>query len=98
MKKYGVALLMIAYFMLGCNNVGSKSDKKVGFVVTPNKHDIYYKCGNKEANLDKNGKFICESFPIAFFMDGNKIGTISTIHNDGYVFPQDMETITLASR
>jgi len=31
-------------------------------------------------------------------MDGNKIGTISTIHNDGYVFPQDMETITLASR
>ena len=97
MKQYFVALIMIAYLILGCSTMG-EDEKKVGYVVTPSKNEIYYKCGNKKANLDKNGKFSCDSFPIAFYIDGNEMGTISTIHNDGYVFPQDMETITIASR
>ena len=97
MKQYFVALILIANLILGCSKM-EESNKKVGFVVTPSKKDIYYKCGNKKATLDSNGKFSCDSFPIAFYIDGNEMGTISTIHNDGYVFPQDMETITIASR
>jgi len=98
MKNYYIAIIMIAYIMLGCTKVGEKSNEKIGFVVTPSKNDIYYKCGNKKENLDSNGKFSCDSFPVAFYMNGNEIGAITTIHNDGFVFPQDMEKITIASR
>jgi len=96
MKQFIVPLMVIASLMVGCGK--TEDNKKVGFVVTPSKKDIYYKCGNKKATLDSDGKFSCDSFPIAFYMNGNEMGTISTIHNDGYVFPQDMETITIASR
>ena len=89
---------MVTYIILGCSIIGEKGNQKVGFVVTPMKNDIYYKCGNKKANLDRDGKFICDSFPIAFYMNGNEMGAITTIHNDGFVFPQDMERITIASR
>jgi hypothetical protein len=82
--------------MSGCTD--RSDNKKIGFVVTPSKNDIYYKCGNKEANLDSNGKFVCESFPILFYIDGREWGAINTIHGDGYVFPQDMEPVTIASR
>lgn len=98
MKRYTVALLMVAYIMFGCSKTEVNSSKKIGFVVTPSKNEIYYKCGDKKANLDNNGKFSCDSFPIAFYMNGNEMGTISNIHNDKFVFPQDMETITIASR
>jgi len=98
MKNYYIAIIMVAYIILGCGRIGEKSNEKIGFVVTPIKNDIYYKCGNKKANLDKDGKFSCDSFPIAFYMNGNEMGAITTIHNDGFVFPQDMERITIASR
>jgi len=98
MKNYYIAIMMIIYIILGCSKIGEENSKKIGFVVTPSKNDIYYKCGNKKANLDKDGKFSCDSFPVAFYMDGNEMGAISTIHNDGFVFPQDMERITIASK
>ena len=98
MKQYFVAILLIGYLIFGLNKIQENKNKKVGFVVTPSKKDIYYKCGDKRATLDNDGKFSCDSFPIAFYMDGKELGAISTIHNDGYVFPQDMETITIASR
>jgi hypothetical protein len=98
MKNYYIAIIMIAYIMIGCSKTGENSSEKVGFVVTPSKNDIYYKCGNKKANLDRDGKFSCDSFPVAFYMDGNEMGAITSIHNDGFVFPQDMQSFTIASR
>jgi hypothetical protein len=98
MRNYYIIIILIAYIILGCSKIGEKNNEKIGFVVTPSKNDIYYKCGNKKANLDRNGKFSCDSFPIAFYMDGNEMGTITTIHNDGFVFPQDMQSFTIASR
>ena len=95
MFKYYLVIVLIINIMLGCRGV---DNQKIGYLVTPIKNDIYYKCGNIEANLDKDGKFKCNSFPIAFYIDGNEMGTISTIHNDRYVFPQDMEKIVVASK
>jgi hypothetical protein len=82
--------------VLGCTKVDSS--KKVGYLITPSKNDIYYKCGNKEADLKGNGEFICTSFPVAFYLGDREMGSISSIHQDGYVFPQDMGSITIASR
>jgi len=87
---------MVAYIMLGCTS--GSSSQKVGYLITPSKNDIYYKCGDKEAVINENGKFSCSSFPVAFYLNGNEMGTISSLHNDGFVFPQDMENITIASR
>ncbi len=96
MKRYYLAIIMIAYIMLGCTKV--ENSQKVGYLITPSKNDIYYKCGNKEAVLNRDGKFSCASFPVAFYLDGNEMGIINSLHKDGFVFPQDMENITIASR
>ena len=96
MRRYSIALIMVAYIMLGCTS--GSSSQKVGYLITPSKNDIYYKCGDKEAVINENGKFSCSSFPVAFYLNGNEMGTISSLHNDGFVFPQDMENITIASR
>jgi hypothetical protein len=97
MKKYYIVLMILGSLLIGGCTQGAKSEK-VGYLITPSKNDIYYKCGNKEANLKENGKFICQSFPVAFYLDDYEIGVINSLHKDGYVFPQDMESVTLASR
>ena len=55
--------------------------------------DVKYHCDKKMVKLSDNGDFQCQSFPIAFYMDEVKLGEISSIHNDGYVFPQDIVTL-----
>jgi len=96
MRNYYIISIAVIYIILGCTK-GDQS-QKIGYLVTPSKSDIYYKCGDKEATLDRNGKFICSSFPITFYLEGNEMGIINSIHNDKYVLPQDIEKITIASR
>ena len=90
-KIYIIGFLS-ASIMMGCNHANTKTEaERVGYLVTLSKNDIYYKCGNKEDLIKKNGKFTCASFPIGFYRDSIKIGSISSLHNDGFVFPQDMQ-------
>jgi PBP1b-binding outer membrane lipoprotein LpoB len=91
--KTTLTTLLTASLLLGCSSNTTPQTKveKVGFVVTINKNNIHYKCGNKEEPLTKDGKFSCDSFPIGFYRDSVKIGSISSLHHDGYVFPQDMQ-------
>ncbi|SFV57536.1 hypothetical protein MNB_SV-12-1991 [hydrothermal vent metagenome] len=91
MNLYIIGLIM-ASVMMGCSNNSQVEAERVGYLVTLSKNDIYYKCGNKEDIVNKNGKFSCSSFPVGFYRDtNNKIGSISSLHNDGFVFPQDMQ-------
>ena len=89
--KVYIMTIVSASIMLGCSSTQTETEK-VGYLVTLSKNEIYYKCGNKEEILNKNGKFSCSSFPVGFYRDSNKIGSISSLHNDGFVFPQDMKT------
>jgi hypothetical protein len=90
-KTYIVGLVS-ASILIGCSDSSTKTEaERVGYLVTLSKNDIYYKCGNKEELVNKNGKFTCSSFPIGFYRDSIKIGSISSLHEDKYVFPQDMQ-------
>jgi hypothetical protein len=78
----------------GCSDakkvLSSKKSVKQGYFVSVFKHSVEYKCENKRKKLPKDGEFECNSFPIAFYMDSVKLGEINSIHEDGYVFPQDI--------
>jgi hypothetical protein len=84
--------LIGASMIVGCSNNNTQTEvERVGYLVTLSKKDIYYKCGNKEELVNKQGKFSCSSFPVGFYRDSIKIGSISSLHDDKYVFPQDMQ-------
>ena len=90
-KIYIIGLIG-ASIVVGCSSSGTKTEaERVGYLVTLSKNDIYYKCGNKEELINRSGKFSCSSFPVGFYRDSIKIGSISSLHNDKYVFPQDMQ-------
>ena len=77
----------------GCSNSESTGHKRVlnvGHFVSVFKKEVKYKCDNKVVPLSKNNEFECQSFPIAFYSDNVKLGEIDSIHEDGYVFPQDI--------
>jgi hypothetical protein len=90
--KIYIVSLVSASILIGCSDSSTKTEaERVGYLVTLSKNDIYYKCGNKEGLINKSGKFSCSSFPVGFYRDSIKIGSISSLHNDKYVFPQDMQ-------
>ena len=77
----------------GCSNSESRSTKtvlNVGHFVSVFEKQVQYKCDNKMVPLSNNNEFECQSFPIAFYSDNVKLGEINSIHEDGYVFPQDI--------
>ena len=88
---YGVALL-ITTLLIGCNSNSSNNTQQgiTGYLVYPFDSNINYKCGNKNAKLSSDGKFQCPSFPVNFYTNNEPIGHITSLHNDGYVFPQDI--------
>ena len=111
MKKESIirqAIVLIALVGLaGCNSADSQTTApKVGYLVAPFDADIKYQCGGKQSSLDQDGRFECSSFPVKFYLGSKELGYIDSIHNDGYVFPQDImhnreftrEVITLATR
>ena len=67
-----------------------QTKKNVGHFVSVFDHTVQYQCDDEVIALSEDGEFSCQSFPIAFYMDEVKLGEISSIHSDGYVFPQDM--------
>jgi len=90
--KIYIVGLVGAYIISGCTNTNTQTEaERVGYLVTLSQNDIYYKCGNKEELVNKNGKFSCSTFPVGFYRDSTKIGSISSLHEDKYVFPQDMQ-------
>ena len=92
---YGVVL---AFGLSACDSVETtlaettlvNSEKNVGYFVSNFNDSVDYICENRRKSMDNDGKFECASFPIAFYMDEAKIGEISKIHKDGYVYPQDI--------
>jgi hypothetical protein len=94
MKKMGVVglIMMTSFTFVGCDGVGvsSVNEKNVGYFVTVFNKSVDYDCENRRQALEESGKFECASFPISFYMDNTKLGEISSIHKDGYVYPQDI--------
>jgi hypothetical protein len=88
--SYGLGLS----FMLSSCGLGSTTsvnvEKNIGYFVSNFNDSVEYHCENKRQSMNDSGKFECASFPIAFYMDNTKIGEISNIHEDGYVYPQDI--------
>ena len=83
--------ILVASITSGCSESVADKNAKVGYLVNPTDSNIRYKCGNKEELLKDNGRFYCSSFPITFYSDNSKLGSITSIHGDGYVFPQDIQ-------
>jgi len=91
--------LGLSWILSACNNNIDSSvsiEKNVGYFVGSLNTNIDYICKDERRRMTDTGKFECSSFPIAFYMDNTKIGEISSIHTDGYVYPQDI--ITLEAR
>jgi len=94
--KIIISLIGCAFIFGGCSDetpvINSKNDTQmnIGHFVSVFDNSIRYKCANKIIDLSDNGEFQCQSFPISFYMDNVKLGEISSIHKDGYVFPQDI--------
>jgi len=96
--NYSLCSSFIGFAMIlgGCSNTESKSHKialHVGHFVSVFEKKVKYKCDNKLVPLSNNNKFECQSFPIAFYSDNIKLGEISSIHEDGYVFPEDIVVV-----
>ena len=93
-KKIAIVTLL-ATILVGCNENSSTihhtvTIAKTGYLVAPFDREIDYKCGEKMTQIGSDGMFQCSSFPITFYMDSKPIGKIVSLHNDGYVFPQDI--------
>ncbi len=82
----------VSFLLFACNSTTSRSDHKthIGYFVTVFDKKIDYSCENKRSRMNDSGKFECASFPIAFYSDNIKLGEINSIHEDGYVYPQDI--------
>lgn len=89
LSTYGLGVCLL---LTGCDSseVMSESKKNVGYFVSVFDKNVDYHCEDKREELQEDGKFECASFPIKFYMDGTKLGEISSIHKDGYVYPQDI--------
>ena len=88
--SYGLGL---SFMLSACGSVNTTSinvEKHIGYFVSNFNDSVDYHCENKRQSMNDSGKFECASFPIAFYMDDTKIGEISNIHEDGYVYPQDI--------
>ena len=85
-------LFGFSYMLIACNSVEKSVDIKgnIGYFVSDFNENVDYDCENKRQRMTDGGKFECASFPISFYMDNMKIGEISSIHEDGYVYPQDI--------
>ncbi len=83
----GLSFLLSA---CGSSDTSVKVEKHIGYFVSNFNDSVDYNCDNKRKRMSNSGKFECNSFPIAFYMDNTKIGEISSIHEDGYVYPQDI--------
>ncbi len=71
MFKYYLVIVLLINIIFGCRGV---DNQKIEYLITPIKSDIYYKCSNKEIDLDKDKNFKCNSFSVTF----NEIGIVST--------------------
>ncbi len=94
LKNVSIAVLLFS-LLSGCSENESVVHHKVsiaktGYLVAPLDEKIQYQCGEKSSYLNSDGMFQCQSFPVTFYVDAKPIGSISSIHSDGYVFPQDI--------
>ncbi len=86
-----IITLLTITIISGCNSETTNIQaERSGYLVAPMENNIQYKCGDKKSQLENDGQFKCASFPVTFYVGSNSIGFIDSIHNDGYVFPQDI--------
>jgi len=94
--KDKIIIIFIGFLFIfeGCsdNTLNHKDaiQMNTGHFISIFDNSVKYKCENKIIDLSNNGEFKCQSFPIAFYIDNEKLGEINSIHEDGYVFPQDI--------
>ncbi|MBU1667433.1 hypothetical protein KKC13_03385 [bacterium] len=87
LKLLSSSLLIIT----GCgNNSATTSSDKVGYLIDAAVQGVEYRCGDKIDLTASDGKFICPTLPVSFFIGSLNLGSISDIPTDTKVFPQDI--------
>ena len=84
---------VVSFLLSACGSLNTATindEKNIGYFVSDFYERLDYVCENKRQSMKNYGKFECASFPISFYMGEMKIGEISRIHSDGYVYPQDI--------
>jgi hypothetical protein len=82
--------LTLMFTACGSLDTSVNIEKNIGYFVSNFNDNVDYHCENQRKSMNNSGKFECASFPITFYMDNMKIGEIFNIHDDGYVYPQDI--------
>lgn len=71
-------------------NSEEESNQIVGYVIDSAVEGLKYRCGDIVGYTNPEGKFACNTFPIAFYVGSIKLGSIMSLHDDQQVFPQDI--------
>ena len=66
------------------------SKKIIGYLIDSAVQGVKYTCGETIGLTDKEGKFICPTFPIKFYIGKLFLGEITKLPSDLKVFPQDI--------
>lgn len=96
MKRTIFMTAAVAIFMIGCgggSDDGSRSDvieTQTGYLVDAPVSGVTYRCGDINGTTDQEGKFECAALPVTFSIGGIRLGAMSAIPTDGYLFPQDL--------
>lgn len=72
------------------DNENNTSEKIVGYLIDSAVQGAKYICAETTAFTDKEGKFICTSLPIKFYIGELFLGEVTTLPSDSKVFPQDI--------
>ena len=106
MNNKNFILLFSIVMMFGCGGGGSitnnpskennriqdnnQSQKIIGYLIDSAVQGAKYTCGEKVGLTDKEGKFVCPTFPIKFYIGKLFLGEITQLPSDSKVFPQDI--------
>ena len=98
-KQQLLKLLSISLLLTACgsnssnttdSNTNSNSDNKVGYLIDSAVGGVEYRCGAEIGITGNDGKFVCPTLPVSFYIGSIKLGSIVNIPNDNKVFPQDI--------
>jgi hypothetical protein len=72
------------------SNDSNTSKQIIGYLIDSAVEGCKYVCAETTAFTNEEGKFICSSFPIRFYIGELFLGDITELPSDSKVFPQDI--------
>lgn len=81
----------LALVLNACGGGSSSSGTTIqGKLVDSPVSGAQYRCGQVDSVTKADGTFACETLPVTFYVGGVTLGTVSRLHEDHYVTPQDL--------